>query len=119
MGRLFFSQHILDALIDEGKIRLEDNIITLLTPDKPSFELETAYRFVKTADGRPDPHELLGQIRTASELKDLHAEVYLNSIIYHDTAYEVEPGYIGEKKELIDRLSDNELLTRFLLENLF
>jgi hypothetical protein len=30
----------------------------------------------------------------------------------------VEPGFIGEKKELIDRLSDTELLARFLLDSL-
>jgi hypothetical protein len=47
----------------------------------------------------------------------LNAEVYLNSIIYGETAY-AEPGFIGEKKELIDRLSDTELLARFLLDTL-
>ncbi len=51
-------------------------------------------------------------------MKALNAEAYLDSVIYGDTAYEVEPGFIGEKKELIDRLSDTELLARFLLDTL-
>jgi hypothetical protein len=48
----------------------------------------------------------------------MHAEIYLDSVLYGDVAYEVEPGFIGEKKELLDRLSDTDLLARFLLENL-
>ena len=118
MNNIFFSQRILDGLIDEGKIKLEGNVITLLTPDKPSFELEPAYRFVRTSDGGPDPHGFVGRIKYEKDVRALNAEVYLNSIIYGETAYEVESGFIGEKKELIDRLSDTELLTRFLLDTL-
>ncbi len=46
------------------------------------------------------------------------AEVFLDSLIYQDVAYELESGFIGEEKELIDRLSDADLLAQFLLENL-
>lgn len=117
-NKIFFSQRILDGLTDEGKIKLDGNVITLLTPDKPSFELEPAYRFVRTSDGGPDPHGLVGRIKYEKDVKAMNAEVYLNSIIYGETAYEVEPGFIGEKKELIERLSDTELLSRFLLDTL-
>ncbi len=118
MDKVFFSQAILGSLVEEGKIRLDKNMLTLLTPDNPSFELEPAYRFVKTADNGPDPHGLVGRIQYETELKSRNAEIYLDSIIIGDTAYVVEPGFVGEKKELIDRLSDTELLTRFLLDNL-
>ena len=84
MNKIFFSQRIIDAPTDEGTIKLDGNVIMLLTPDKPSFDAET----------------------------------YLDSVIYEDTVYEVEPGFIGEKKELIDRLSDSELLARLLLDTL-
>ncbi len=119
MNKLFFSQRLLDSLIEEGKISLEKNILTLLTGDRPSFELEPAYRFIKTADGSSDPHRLVGQIKYEKDIKALNAEAYLDSVIYRDTSYEVEPGFIGEKKDLLDRLSDTDLLSRFLLENLF
>jgi hypothetical protein len=117
--KVFFSQRILDSLVDEGKIRLERNILTLLKGDQPSFELEPAYRFVKTADGSPDPHNLVGQIKYGRELRQMPAELYLDSVLYRETAYLVEPGFIGEQKELLDSLSDTDLLARFLLENLF
>jgi hypothetical protein len=118
MSKIFFSQRILDALIEEGKIRLDRNVLTLLTPDEPSFELEPAYRIIKTSDGGPDPHGLVGRIKYEKDIRELNAEVYLDSLIYRDTAYQAEPGFIGEKKELLDRLSDTELLTRFLLDTL-
>jgi hypothetical protein len=118
MNNLFFSQRILDALISEGKIRLDGNAITILTKDNPSFELESAFRFTRTADGGPDPHNLVGEIKYEKDIRALHAEIYLDSIIYKDTAYVVEPGFIGEKKELMEKLSDTDLLARFLLENL-
>jgi hypothetical protein len=118
MNNLFFSQRILDSLIDEEKITLENNYLTILSKDNPRFELAPAFRFVKTADGGPDPHNLVGLIKYEKDLKVMQAEIYLDSIIVGETAYVVEPGFIGEKKELIDTLSDTDLLTRFLLENL-
>ena len=118
MGKLFFSQRVLDSLINEGKITLEGNVVTLTAPDRPRFELEPAFRFVRTADGGPDHNNLVGLIKYEKELRGMHAEIYLDSIILRDTAYVVEPGFIGEKQELMDRLSDTDLLSRFLLENL-
>jgi hypothetical protein len=118
MNKIFFSQSILDSLITEGKIRLEKNMLTLLSKDTPTFELEPGYRITRTADNSPDPHGLTGQIKYEKELKAENAELYLDSLLYKNTAYVVEPGFIGEKKELLDRLSDTELLARFLLDSL-
>ena len=118
MNKMFFSQTVLAQLTDEGKLQLDKNILTLLTPDRPSFELEPAYKIIRTADGSQDPHGLVGQIKYEKELKAEHAEAYLDSLLYRDIAYTVEPGFIGEKKELLDRLSDTELLARFLLDTL-
>lgn len=119
MNKIFFSQNILDSLVTEGRIKLDKNILTLLTPDKPSFELQPAYRIKKTADNSPDPHGLVGQIKYEQELKVEKAELFLDSVIFKDVAYVADSGYIGEKKELIDSLSDTELLSRFLLDSLF
>lgn len=118
MQKIFFSHSILDDLTNEGRIRLDGNVLTLLTPDRPSFELEPGYRINRTADGGPDPHGLVGTIRYERDLKAMNAECYLDSVIYQETAYVADPGFIGEKKELIDSLSDTELLARFLLDSL-
>ena len=118
MSKVFFSQRILDSLVDEGKIKLENNVLTLLAGRRQSFELEPAVRFMKTADGAPDPYRLVGQFKYEKELKAMNAEVYLDSLLYRDRAYVVEPGFIGAEKDLLDSLSDADLLARFLLENL-
>jgi hypothetical protein len=118
MNKIFFSQRILDGLIDEGRITLDGNVLTLLVPDRASFELEPAYRITATADNGPDPNGLVGQIRYEKDLHAAKAEIYLDSILYGETAYRADPGFIGEKKELLDRLSDTELLARFLLGGL-
>ncbi len=119
MKKMFFSQKILDSLIDEGKIKLDGNILTVLSKDNMTFELEPAFRFVKTADEKPDPHGLVGQIKSEKTLKEMNAEIYMDSVIYRDTGYQTEPGFIGEEKELMEKLSDTDLLARYLLENLF
>lgn len=118
MSKLFFSQRILDALINEDRIALDGNTITILSNDSSTFELDPAFRFIRTADGDRDSQGLVGMIQLEKDLRAMHAEIYLDSIIVKETAYVVEPGFIGEKKELIEKLSDTELLARFLLENL-
>jgi hypothetical protein len=118
MNKIFFSQQILDGLISEGRMTLDGNVLTLLVPGRPSFELEPAYRITGTADNGPDPNGLVGQIKYEKDLHAAKAEIYLDSILFRETAYRADPGFIGEKKELLDRLSDTELLARFLLDSL-
>jgi hypothetical protein len=118
MKKVFFSQRLLGSLTDEGKISLDQNVLTLLSKNRPSFKLEPAFRFTGTADGRPDPHGLVGTIKSEKELRDMKAELYLDSIIFEDSAYQSVPGFIGEEREVMEKLSDTELLARFLLENL-
>ena len=118
MKKLFFSQRMLDALAEEGKLIIESNVLTLLSKDRPSFTLEPAYRILRTADGSHDPHGLVGVIRSEHALREMLAEIYLDSVIYRDTAYHAEQGFIGEEKELMEKLADTELLARYLLENL-
>jgi len=118
MKILFFSQHILDALADEKKIKLNGNLITILSRDNPSFELEPAFRFIRTADGSADPYSLLGEIKREKDVRAMRAEIFLDSIIYGETAYVVESGFIGERKMILDKIPDTDLLARFLLDNL-
>jgi hypothetical protein len=97
MKRIFFSQSMLDSMVDAGKIKVDKNVLTMLAGDNPTFELKQAYRVVKTIDGASDPGGLVGQIRSEAELKELGAEIYMDSVIYKDVAYQADPGYIAEK----------------------
>lgn len=88
-----------------------------MTGNRPSFELGSEYWPVKTADGSLCPHRPMGQIRYGKDISALDAEAYLDSVVL-GAAYEAEPGFTGEKRGLLDRLSDTDLHSRFLLENL-
>jgi hypothetical protein len=118
MSTIFFSQNLLDALIEEGRIEIDQNVMTLLTKERHSFALEPAYRIVRTIAGSADTLKLLGTIKTESELRDLNAEAYQNSIIIGSIGYEAEPGFLGDEQSVLEKLSDTDLLARFLLENL-
>ncbi len=118
MKKVFFPQRLLDSLATEGRISLDHNVLTLLSKDRPSFNLEPAFRFTGTADGKPDPHGLVGTIQSERDIREMKADIYLDSILFGDTAYQTVPGFIGEEQELIKKLSETELLARFLLENL-
>jgi hypothetical protein len=98
MKRIFFSQGMLDSMVDAGKIKVDKSVLTMLAGDNPTFELKQAYRFVRTIDNATDPNGFVGQIRSEAELKELGAEIYMDSIIYRDVAYQADPGYIAEKK---------------------
>jgi hypothetical protein len=88
---------MLDSMVDAGKIKVDKSVLTMLTGDNPTFELKQAYRFVKTIDNATDPNGLVGLIKSEAELKELGAEIYMDSIIYRDIAYQADPGYIAEK----------------------
>lgn len=118
MKKIFFSQNFLDKLVQEGKIGLDGSLLTLMTPDRPSFALEPAVRVLKTSGSAPDPHRLVGRILYERDVKAMGAEVYLHSLLYRDTAYEAEPGFIGEQQGLLNRLNETDILARFLLDNL-
>lgn len=45
----------------------------------------------------------------------MKAEISLDSILYRNIPYQVEPGSIGEEQKVMNKISDTELLAQFLL----
>jgi hypothetical protein len=133
MKRLFFSQSMLDSMVEAGKITVEKGVLTMLAGDNPAFRLLPAYRFVRTIDNGPDPAALAGQIKSERELKEMGAEVYMDSVLYRDTAYQADPGFIAEKRapgeepapepaeqpaQAAEPSGDADQLSKFILDNL-
>ncbi|NTW67897.1 MAG: hypothetical protein HGB21_16555 [Nitrospirae bacterium] len=98
MKRLFFSQSMLDSMMEAGKIKVDKGILTMLAGDNPNFSLHPAFRIVRTIDDGADPNGLVGQIRSEAELRELGAETYMDSVIYRDIAYQADTGFIAEKQ---------------------
>ncbi len=75
------------ATLDSGRL--------VLTELGRAFQVVPAVRFVKVAGGEPDPNDLLNLVKTEEELVELGADLYMNSVIHGDIAYDVQPGFVG------------------------
>jgi len=115
--KIFIPQEKLEAWVNEGKMSFSDNVVTTLSGEKASYKLIPAYKFLKLTSGSEDAPDLLGTVKTKDELKGLNPDIFLDSIIIGDLAYEVETGYIGNL-EVAKEDDDITLLSKYILENL-
>jgi len=94
MSRLFISQERLDEWVEQDRVKLEDGWMTL--QDGKRFRLVQGVFFVEVVGGDPDPHELVGLVKTKAQLAQMDAEHYPGSVIIGDVGYEVREGFVGE-----------------------
>lgn len=95
MARLFISQERLDEWTADDKASLIDNRLTLTELGR-AFAVEPAVRFMKVAGDEEDPNDLINRVKTEGELVELGADLYMNSVIHGDVAYDVQPGFVGQ-----------------------
>lgn len=94
MARLFISQERLDQWTVSNKVQLVGERLTL-REDGRSFSIAPAVRFLRAAGGDDKPR-LVGTVRRESDLAGMGGELYMNSVIVGDTAYDVECGFLGD-----------------------
>jgi hypothetical protein len=103
MAQLFISQERLDAWSAEQRISVTGDIMTL-SDDGRSFRIRPAVRFLRVAgstasdgsDPNADPNDLLETVRDERGLDEMGADHYMYSVILGETAYDVQPGFLGE-----------------------
>jgi len=78
----------------DQKATLVDGRLTLTELGRV-FGVVPAVRFVKVAGNEPDPNDLLNRVKTDDELTAIGADLYMNSVIHGDIAYDVQPGFVG------------------------
>jgi hypothetical protein len=93
MARLFISADQMDRWTAEGKVSLQDDLMTLPALGR-SFKLRTAVRFLSVIEGS-DSNGLIGRVKTDDQLGEMGAEHYGASVILGDVGYECEEGFIG------------------------
>ncbi|MDP2342952.1 MAG: hypothetical protein Q8O67_18495 [Deltaproteobacteria bacterium] len=87
---------MLEQWADQGKVRLDDTTLTLLSENR-TVKLTPAVRFTKLIDDSGgDPSKLLGKVKTKDQLTELGAEHYLDSVIFGDIGYTVVEGFLGD-----------------------
>jgi hypothetical protein len=95
MARLFISQERLDEWTADEKASLVDNRLTLTELGR-SFSVQPAVRFLSVAGNEEDPNDLLDCVKTEEELEAIGADLYMNSVIHGDVAYDVQAGFVGQ-----------------------
>lgn len=94
MARLFISQERLDEWTMDHKAILESGRLELTELGR-AFIVVPAVRFLKVSGGEPDPNDFLNRVQTEAELVEIGADLYMNSVIHGDIAYDVQPGFVG------------------------
>ncbi len=144
MNRVFLPQDALDRWSVEEKIDVEGDVLTI-KEEARSYDLVPAVRFMTEVGGAGDAGGLLGKIKETGQLRDLGADYYPGSVIVGEAAYEVIDGFVGYPRPVnpleapppkvsasigaaVSRaadgkgpgedVSDEVLLTKFLLDNL-
>ncbi len=122
--KIFISQEVLNALFEQGQAELQDDQLIIHSKEKQVFKLVAAYKFLYLVEGESDPNKLIGKIFTEEEMKNAKADIYMDSVIYKDLAYQVETGFLGipqtkkaeKTAEKVDAVDDVKMLENYLLK---
>lgn len=136
-NRVFFPQGALARWLDEGKVELSGESLTMCE-EGHSYRIVEAARVVREVTGAPDAHELQGRVKSRIFLLELGAEIVEESMILGENAYDIVPGFLGtliapappatKPQEIRPKsvppeppkkpASDEDLLIKFLLKGL-
>lgn len=94
-NRVFFPQQALDEWLEQGRIALVDDEMTL-KPDGQRYRLTSAIRILSELTESADPYDLVGKVKTVDQITTLGGEHSHDSLILGDNAYQVVEGFIGE-----------------------
>jgi hypothetical protein len=92
--KIFLPQELVDSWIAADKVELAGEIMTF-RGSALSLRLVPALYFDHVAGGSDEGQVLLGRAKSKAAVAALGAEVYMNSVLLGETAYEVEAGYIA------------------------
>ncbi len=92
--KLFLPQKTLEDWSTTDKADLQDGKLVVME-NKAAHAVTPAVHFVKLVSGN-DTHQLVGRVKTMSQLDTLGAEHMMDSVIVGETAYEVTAGYVAD-----------------------
>jgi hypothetical protein len=93
-NRIFFPQACLDQWGIEGKIELTPTELVVLDEGR-RYQITEVVRVVAEVTGANDPHRLVGTVKAMADLEKIGGEIFENSMIIGDNAYDVVPGWAG------------------------
>jgi hypothetical protein len=135
-NRIFFPQAALDQWVLEGTVELAGNQLTILGEGR-RYRIAEAVRVLAEVSGAPDVNDIVGRVKSRVFFEELGAEIYEQSMIIGDNAYDVRTGWLGAPTSTFSEFvatrrpsgmaageftaeprTDEDLLARFLLKNM-
>ena len=95
MPRIFVSQKRVQQWTEEGRVHIEGNQMTLPEMGR-MFRLTEAFYVERAVSDGGDVLGIKGRVKTRNQIAQLGGEVFLNSLVIGDAAYEGDPGFVGE-----------------------
>ena len=93
--KFFIPQETIDSWLSVERVNLEGEMLQL-PGGNLVLRLVPGCYFTSVQAGSDQPFNLLGKVKTKAAVSALGAEVYLNSVILGETAYEVEVGFVAK-----------------------
>jgi len=93
-NRVFFPQLLVDQWGIEGKIDFTATELIVIAEGR-RYKISEAVRIVAEVSGANDEQKLVGKVKPNGVLNELGAEIFENSMILGENAYDVVPGWMG------------------------
>jgi len=93
--KIFIPQDQVDTWVTTDKVDVAGEIMTFRN-SRISLRVVPACFFDHVSGGSDDGNALLGRVKTKAAVSALGAEVYMNSVIVGETAYDVVAGFVGK-----------------------
>ncbi len=106
MTKLFIPQEWIDQANVDDKVTVSGGVMTVVA-DGRAYQIEPASRFMQVEGGDADSFQLVGKVKTESQLRSMNADAMEDTVIIDDSvAYKVQPGYAATFQGAGDPLSD-------------
>jgi hypothetical protein len=135
-NRIFFPQAALDHWVLEGSVELAGTQLTIIGEGR-RYRIAEAVHVLKEVSGTPDANDVIGKVKSKRYFEELGAEVFEDSMIIGENAYDVKTGWLGAPTSsytehvaarrptgmaagefTAEPKTDEDLLARFLLKNM-
>jgi len=93
--KVFLPQDVVDTWITADKVDLAGEVMTF-RGSSVALRMVAGFHFDHVSGGLDEKNQLLGRVKSKAAVSALGAEVYMNSVIVGETAYEVEVGFIAK-----------------------
>ncbi len=123
VNRVFFPQMLLDVWTADERVEVTGDQLVLRNEGR-RYLISEAVHVIRDAAGGGDALGLVGKVKTLEQLTEVSAEVFENSMIVGEDAYDVVAGFIGEPMGAPEpsrpssSVHEEDLLEQFLMQKL-